>query len=303
MTRFTTAVIGSLLGSLVATTVAAAPKVKEVITARTPVVGDTLPVNGAEGWPTNLVWLYDAPSFTDSTGKIVVHWFCMPKVQACQDDLARIVNLRENGRVYVIAYIGSDKKRDVLKLDAIRESEGVGNGTLAYGKQVIALQKKWGFTGPASIVVDVNGKVAQVTTGSQPAELDARDKTVQQLAAKIREFTISSDGPKIVKVNEKFRLSMKVELASWLRYSKRSPATMKLQLPPDIKCDNAVVSAAQMKIQDQTLVATATCSGPRGSYEARATLTFSYETPGGKSMGMGTDSASWKFQVTEGLKP
>lgn len=302
MTRFTTAVIGSLL---VATTASAAPKgkVKEVITANAPNVGDTLPINGAEGWPTTLVWLYDAPSFTDATGKIIVHWFCTPKVQACQDDLARIVNLRENAKVYVIAYIGSDKKRDVLKLDPIRESEGVGNGTLAYGKQVMAMQKKWGFTGPSSIVVDVSGKITLVTTGSLPAELDQRDKMVQQLSGRIREFTTSSDGPKLVKVNEKFQLSMKIELASWLRYSKRSPAAMKLQLPPDIKCDNTVVTASQMKIQDQTLVASATCSGPRGSYEARGTLNFSYETPGGKSMGIGTESATWKFQVTEGLKP
>lgn len=289
---------------LVASAAVAAPKraPKEVITASVPKVGDALPINGAEGWPTSLVWLYDTPSFTDATGKVVVHWFCMPKVQSCVDDLARIVNLRENAKVYVIAYIASDRKRDVLKIDPIRESEGVGNGTVAYGKSAIALQKKWGFTGPASIVVDVNGKVTHVTTGSQPAELDQRDQIVKDLSSKIRDFTVTSEAPKVVRTNEKFTLAMRVELASYLRFSKRAPIEMKLTVPPDIKCDRTRITGEQMKIQDQVLQATATCSGPRGSYEARATLTFGYEKPGGKSTGLGTESATWKFQVSDAGK-
>src|SRR4029079_16248243 len=93
--------------------------------AKLPVVGDSLPQNGLPGWPDDLLWLYDAPSFPDSAGKIVVHWFRAPKVATCTDDLARIITLKENNpRVYVIAYVNGSKAQ-AQKLDPIRDSEGV----------------------------------------------------------------------------------------------------------------------------------------------------------------------------------
>jgi hypothetical protein len=38
-----------------------------------------------------------------------------------------------------------------------------------------------------------------------------------------------------------------------------------------------------------------TCSGPRGSYEARGELRFGYDAPGGT--GLGVESAEWKFEI------
>lgn len=266
--------------------------------AKLPVVGDSLPQNGLPGWPDNLLWLYDAPSFPDSAGKVVVHWFCAPKVATCTDDLARIITLKEqNPRVYVIAYINGSKAQ-AQKLDPIRGSEGVGRGTLAYGPGVAALFKAMAITGPASLVVDVDNKIALVSTGSSPAELDARDAKVNTLASAIHEYTATSDGPKTVKPNEKFTLGMKIQLAGWLRYSKK-PGTrldFTLMVPKDIKCDNTTLRGDQLKIADQLLTATVTCSGPRGDYEARAQINFGYETPA-HATGIGTDGTTWKFQI------
>src|SRR5438874_45703 len=123
--------------------------------AEPPKVGDTLPLAVAD----KLQWLYDSPSATDSAGKVIVHWFCTAKIATCTDDLARVLTLRDAGRVYVIAYINGGQ-RDAKKLDPIRESEGVGRGTVAYGPNVTKLFKTFGITsGEASVVVDVDGKV------------------------------------------------------------------------------------------------------------------------------------------------
>jgi len=266
--------------------------------AKLPVVGDSLPQNGAPGWPDNILWLYDAPSFPDSAGKIVVHWFCAAKVATCTDDLARVITLKENNpRVYVIAYING-AKRDAQKLDPIRGSEGVGRGTVAFGPGTTALFKQMAITGPASLVVDVDNKIALVSTGSSPAELDARDAKVNALASAIHEYTASAEGPKTVKPNEKFTLTMKIQLAGWLRYSKK-PGTRQdftVMVPKDIKCDNTTLRGDQLKVVDQLLTASVTCSGPRGNYEARAQVNFGYETPS-KATGIGTDGTTWKFSI------
>lgn len=261
-----------------------------------PQVGELLAVNGAPGWPPKLQWLYDVPSFIDSTGKVVIHWFCAPKVPSCADDLARVLTLKENSnRVYVIAYINGTKAQ-AKKLDPIRESEGVGRGTLAFGRNVGAIMKKMSITGPASIVVDVDGKIAHVSTGSSPTELDVRDAKVNALAAAIKEYAMTSEGPKLVRINEKFSLAIQVKLASWLKYSKKTPMSFKLMAPKDIKCDATSLTGAQLKPVDQTLTAKVTCSGPRGIYEVRGQLTFGYDTLGGGA-GLGTESANWRFEI------
>jgi hypothetical protein len=261
-----------------------------------PAVGSTLAPNGGIGWPT-LEWQYNAPAMTDAAGKVVIHWFCAPKVQACIDDLARIITLKENStRVYIIAYVNGTKA-DAKKLDPIRESEGVGRGTLAFGKNVGVVFKRLGVVGPASVVVDVDSKVALVTTGSSPAELDARDAKAKELAAAIKEYVATSDGPKVAQANQKFNLSITIKLASWLVYSKKPGALdFKLTIPKDIKCDNTVLKGDQLKPVNQTLVATVSCSGPKGSYEARGQINFGYDTPAG-AVGIGTDGASWKFEI------
>ncbi len=151
------------------------------------------------------------------------------------------------------------------------------------------------IVGPVSIVVDVEGKVAQVTTGSSPPELDARDAKVAMLTTAIKEYSMSSDGPKVVKPAEKFTLKITVKLATWLKYRAKTPREFKVMVPKDIKCDSTLLKGDQVKITDQTLVGAVTCSGPKGSYEARANLSFGYDAPGGT--GLGTESANWKFEI------
>ncbi|MGE0551319.1 MAG: hypothetical protein AB7R00_29955 [Kofleriaceae bacterium] len=260
-----------------------------------PAVGDPFTVNGAPAWG-RMEWLYDVPSLTESAGKVVIHWFCSPKVTACPDDLARIVTLKENGRVYIVAHISGTKK-DAKKLDPIRESEGVGQGSVSFGRNVISIMKQLGITGPVSVVVDVNGKVAHVATGSTPQELDARDAKVNALVAAIKDYTtIASDSPKDVMAGAKFTLSINVSLAKWLKYSAKRPAVFTLTAPPDFKCDAKVLKGDQLKIVDHTMTAQVTCTAPKGSYEARGDIQFGYQVPGGGD-GIGKDGAKWKFTV------
>jgi len=259
-----------------------------------PEVGAPLELIGTPSWP-KLDWLYDVPAANDAAGKVVIHWFCTPKAVSCPDDLARIVTLKENGRVYVIAYINGTKAQ-AQKLDPIRESEGVGRGTVAFGRGATKLMKDLGITGPASIVVDSDGKVQFVTTGGSPAELDARDAKVNAAIAAIKDYVSTSDGPKTAKPGEKFQLSIAIKLAAWLKYSDKTPMEMTFTVPPDIKCDATTLKGEQLKVADKLLTGTVSCSGPHGIYEARAELRFSYDAPGG-STGIGAESAKWKFEI------
>jgi hypothetical protein len=262
--------------------------------AALPAVGDAFGLDGGPGWP-KLDWLYDVPSAGDAAGKVVVHWFCAPRVQGCTDDLARVVTLKENGRVYVIAYINGSKPQ-AQKLDPIRESEGVGRGTVAFGRGATKLMKDLALTGPASIVVGVDGKVQLVTTAATPGDLDDRDAKVNAATAAIKEYVPSHDGPKEVKPGDKFQLTISITLASWLKYSDKTPMEFELRLPPDIKCDATKLRGDQLKVADKQLTATVTCSGPKGIYEARGELRFGYDAPSGGT-GLGAESASWKFEI------
>jgi hypothetical protein len=302
------------LGSLVATAAAqpvtnpgggsgsAAPTPTPVVTDKAatgtqlPAVGETLQLNGAPAWPQKIEWLYDIPSFKDATGKVVVHWFCSPKVPACVDDLARLVNTKEaSNRFYVVAYINGTKAQ-AKKLDPIRESEGVGKGTLAFGANVGKIFKMMKIVGPVSVIVDVDGKVSQVTTGSSPAELDARDAQITKLSAAIKEYTVAAKGPKIAKPQEKFNLELSVKLAGWLKYNTKTPREYKVMLPKEIVCNASTLKGDQVAIVDQTLTGAVTCSGPRGVYEIRGNLSFGYDTPSGGA-GLGTESTNFKFEI------
>jgi hypothetical protein len=262
--------------------------------ATLPAVGDALAITGTAAWP-RLDWLYDVPAPNDAAGKVGIHWFCAPRVPACTDDLARIVTIKENGRAYVIAYINGSRAQ-ARKLDPIRESEGVGRGTVAFGRGATRLMKQLGITGPASIVVDVDGKVVHATTSGAPADLDARDAKVAAAIGAIKEYVASSEGPTQAKPGEKFALSMSVKLASWLGYSTKSPTQLTVTVPPDFKCDATTLTGDQIKLVDKQLTATVTCSGPRGIYEARGELRFGYDAPGGAT-GIGAESAKWKFEI------
>jgi hypothetical protein len=260
-----------------------------------PKVGDTMPLTGSGDWA-KLTWSYNAPSTNDAAGKVVIHWFCTPKVSACSDDLARLVTMREAGGVYIVAYINGSM-RDAKKLDPIRESEGVGRGTMATGAGVKKLFKTLGIAkGPASIVVDVDGKVKLVATSGDLNELDSRDSIIKSLIDAIHAFTTSNEGPKTPKPGEKFSFTFKVELATWLAYSQKTPMEFTVSVAKDIKCDATTLRGQQLKIEGRTLTATVTCTAPRGSYQARGEIRFGYENPD-RTTGLGNDGATWKFEV------
>ena len=284
------------LGALAGTAAAQkkAPKAPPV-TATLPAVGESVTISGASTWGKR-DWLYADPSQKDAAGKVVVHWFCSPKVKTCTDDLARIVTLKENDRVYIVAHIAGSKGQ-AKKLDPIRESEGVGRGTVAFGPKVTKMMKQMSLTGPASIVVDLDGKVVLVSTGATPAELDARDKKVGEIIATIKEYVATpSESPKGVKPGDKFTLSMSVKLSSWLAYSTKAPSEFKLTAPPDFKCDAKDLKGDQLKIDGQTMTASVSCTAPKGIYEARGDLRFSYQDPN-NAAGIGNEGAKWKFEV------
>ena len=261
-----------------------------------PKTGDTLPLTGAAGWP-KLQWAYNAPSNNDAAGRIVIHWFCTPKVMACIEDLARIVTLREAGGVYIVAYINSSL-RDSKKIDPIRESEGVGRGTVAAGPNVKKLFKQLGVAkGPASIVVDLEGKVKVVTTSGDINELDSRDSLIKGLVDAIKPYTTTNLAPKSAKAGEKMTFTFTVQLASWLTYSKKSPMEFTFAAAKEVKCDATALKGDQLKIDGKTLTATVTCTAPKGSYQARGEIRFGYDSLNGSS-GLGSEGATWKFDVT-----
>jgi len=263
--------------------------------ARLPAVHDTLGLDGVPGTP-KLDWLYDVPSPGDAAGKVVLHWFCAPRIAACTDDLARVIALRDAGRVYIVAYINGSKA-EAKKLDPIRENEGVGRGTVAFGRGATRLMKDLGITGPASILVGIDGEVVRVTTSGAPADLDARDAAVKEAVSWIHEYVTITDGPREVQPGEKFELAITIKLAAWLKYSTRTPMEFDLTAPSDLKCDATRLRGDQIKVDGQRISARVTCSGPRGHYEARGELRFGYDASSGGGTGVGAQGYTWKFEI------
>ncbi len=259
--------------------------------AETPAIGQTWV------WPTARDWLEGAPSGNDAAGKVVVHWFCKPKVEDCRTDLARIYNMREQGSIYVIAYINGSK-RDATRLDPVRGE--VGAGAVAYGKSVAALYKKMsiGTALPMSIVMDVDGKVALVTFNGDPDQLDARDQKVKALVGAIKTFAVQGTCPTTpIKKGERFELTVTAELASWLAFDASVQPEIKLRLPPDVSCESTVLKGDVIQVAGRKLSAVVGCRGSvKGSYEATGSLRFSYRAPN-KAIGVGEDSVRWKFTV------
>ena len=257
-----------------------------------------VPVPGsAWPWPTLKSWLEGAPTSVDTAGKVVVHWFCKPKVEACKDDLARIYNMREQGTsIYVIAYIAGSG-RDAKKLDPVRGE--VGAGAVAYGPQVTKLVKKLGFAAmPVSIVVGTDSKVALVTTTADLDQLDARDAKIAELVKGIHEFDTTQRGPTApLKIGEKFELGVEVTLAPWLVWSNMIPEVFLSTVPPDVNCEGKMKRGKDLAIDGKILRATFVCTAAvKGAYELRAALRFGYDAPN-KATGVGEDNVSWKFIV------
>jgi hypothetical protein len=261
--------------------------------------GDTLDLAPA-AWQKDLsaknTWTLGPPSTTDAAGKVVIHWFCTPKVSACVDDLARLVTLRENGGVYIVAYINGNAK-DAKKLDPIRESEGVGRGTVASGPGVKKLFKTLGIAkGPQSVVVDVYGKVKAITTSGDINELDARDTVVKQLVEAVKPYTTSNEGPKGGNPTSKLTFTLRVALSPWNSFSDKAPREFTFAAAKEIKCDATTLKGDQIKIDGKNLTATVTCTAPKGIYQARGDLKFGYVGASG-AQGLGAETATWKFEI------
>ena len=267
--------------------------------AEVPKAGDALELAPA-AWHVNLsaknTWTLGPPSTMDAAGKVVIHWFCTPKVSACVDDLARLVTLRENGGVYIVAYINGTAK-DAKKLDPIRESEGVGRGTVASGPGVKKLFKALGIAkGPQSIVVDVYGKVKATTTSGDINELDARDTVVKQLVESVKPYTTSNEGAKGGNPTSKLTFTIRVALSPWNSFSDKAPRELTFAGAKEIKCDATTLKGDQVKIEGKNLTATVTCTAPKGVYQARGDLKFGYAGPSG-AQGLGAETATWKFEI------
>ena len=257
-----------------------------------PKVGDAFDLSTTS----KVQWMYDAPSAKDAGGKVVVHWFCSPRVAACTDDLARVIALRDSGRAYIVAYVDGTQGQ-AKKLDPIRESEGVGRGTLAYGGAVGKMMKAMSVApGPTSIVVGTDGKVALVSIGGDAASLDARDAKVNQLIGAIKDYNASYDGVKSAKPNEQFHFTAKVTLAHWLTYNPNAPGSFSLTAPGDVKCDAKQLARDKLVIEGNVVTATVKCSAPRGNYEAQGRISFGYVDAAGNA-GIVEDGTTWKFTV------
>ncbi|MBP9086825.1 MAG: hypothetical protein KBG15_11945 [Kofleriaceae bacterium] len=285
-----------LLGAT-ATTANAQPSRKTAAAKRLP---PAPPMALAVGQPWNAgtlpQWLGDPPVANDAAGKVTLHWFCNARVATCKDDLARVLHLREAGKIYVIAYIDG-AKRDAGKLDPVRDA--VGAGAVAFGPKVTKLMGFYGMgKGPSAIVVDVDGNVVLISNGGEPEKLDARDKKVNDLVAAIKDFSVTSGGPKAsVKTGERFTLSVQVELAAWLTFNRQAITEFALTVSPDFKCDTLALKGDKVTIDGRKLTASIGCVvNGKGSYEARGNFRFGYDSPNG-STALGTDSVGWKFDV------
>ena len=260
--------------------------------ADVPRVGETF------AWPTvRRGWIGDPPSASDAAGKVVIHWFCSVKVSVCRDDLARLVQLREdNTKVYVIAYIADARsKRSAQKLDPVRED--VGYGAVAYGKEVDRLGPALGLPAGGTIVVDADGRTALVGPSTDPDTLDKRDNKVKALADAIREYRLSRSGPTAVKVGDKFNLDLKVELSSWLNLNRSAPFQFTLNVPSTITCTSSKLGLNDVRVDGRVVTASYHCSATRGgNYELTAALRFGYVTSS-RATGVGSDQVRWKFQA------
>jgi hypothetical protein len=266
--------------------------------ANAPHAGDVLELAPAS-WTTTMgktQWTMGTPSTTDAAGKVVIHWFCSPKVTECNEDLTRLVALRDTGNVYIVAYINGSQ-RDAKKLDPIRESEGVGRGTVASGPGVKKLFKSLGLAkGPLSIVVDVDGKVKAVTTSGDLNELDSRDQVIKGLVDAIKPYTTTNACPTTGNPSSKLAFTIKVQLSPWLDYSKKTPMSFTFTGPKEVQCPTTTLTGDQMKIDGKTLTGTVTCTAPKGVYQARGEIRFGYVSPSG-AQGLGVEDASWKFEI------
>jgi hypothetical protein len=292
----------TMAATVLASTVVASAQPKRAARVK-PVIIPPAPLAVGQPWTAGTLpmWLGDPPSDTDAAGKVTMHWFCGPKVATCKDDLARVLTLREAGKIYVVAYVNGSK-RDATSLDPVRDA--VGGGAVAFGPKIGKLMGQYGLgTGPAAIVVDVDGKVSMISNGGEPEKLDARDKKVNDLVSAIKEFTVTTDGPKTsVKTGQRFELKVSIDLASWLSFNRKAITEFSLTVSPDFKCDSLALKGDKVQIDGRKLTAAIGCIvNGKGSYEARGNYRFGYDNPNGTT-GLGTDSVGWKFDVVAETK-
>ena len=282
----TFASVGLSVATLFSHSAAAAPA-KKPAPVVAPKVGDVLP------FPALKTWLVGAPNTDDASGKVVLHWFCGPKIKACTDDLASVISLRDMQKLYVVAYINGSQ-RDAKKFDPIHDD--VGAGAVSYGPEDAKLTKAFNFGAqPGAVVVDVDGKVAYVDGSGDPAAIDARNSKIKALVAAIKDFSATPTGADKMKVGERFDLNLDIELSSWLKFSKSEAPSVTLTVPSTIKCDKTTLAESDLKVNGQSMIATFSCTATKaGSYEVQALYRFSYDQSSGGT-GIGTDAVKWKF--------
>jgi len=254
-------------------------------------------------WP-KMLWSYGSPSGNDSAGKVVIHWFCTPKVEACADDLARIVTMRETGNVYVVAYLNGSQ-RESKKLDPIRESEGVGRGSVATGPGVKKLFKELGIKkGPFSIVVDPYGKVKMGATSGHPNELDPLTAMVQPIAGPNPAHATDQYGTQAPRPTPKPNILIRNQAPALHEFSagnlfcRRRPRQSIPRAASKRVGPTPTRTGDKSKIGGKMLTAAITCTAPKGMYEARGELRFGYANPSGAT-GLGAEAADWKFEVLQ----
>jgi hypothetical protein len=273
---------------LAAAVAAAAVLLPAAAMADVPRVGDTL------SWPNAAKWVSEGPVGTDAAGRVVILWFCSVKVPECADDLARVVELKDAGKVYVIAYIADAKsKKAAMKLDPLRDD--VGAGALAFGKDVDRLAATLGLPTGGSIVLDTDGKVALVAPSTEPDFLDKRDAKVKALVDAIKEYTVSTTGGGKVTVGERFNLEVNVVLSAWNTFNAKAPLEIELGALPNVTCTSNKLTTTGVRMDARTMTGTFSCIAAKaGSYEAAAQLRFGYTNPR-SATGVGADSTRWKF--------
>ena len=261
-----------------------------------PKAGDTLPLDRRRRLAEADSGRTTRRRTNDAAGKVVIHWFCTPKVAACTDDLARIVTLRERRRLHRRVHQRLAARREEARSDPRERRRR--RGTVATGPGVKKLFKQLGIAkGPASIVVDVDGKVKLVTTSGDINELDARDTMVKALVDAIKPFTTRERRPEDGEAEREVRRSRsRSQLANWLTFSKKTPMefTFTVAEGRQVRRDDAQGRPAQDR--RQTLTATVTCTAPQGQLPGARRDSLRLRQPE-RTTGLGNDGATWKFEV------
>ena len=302
MRSLTTAIVLGL-GSMIASVASARPShgpddwPRPTPPSEMPAAGDTLPLS-PDYWGKQK-WLYDAPSENDAAGKVVIHWFCPPKVQACTDDLARIITLRDNGKVYIVAYIdGNASLREEARSDPRERGRRQGHGRVRPGRHQADEEAR------REARPDVDRRPTSTArsswsrpTATPPRSTRATRRSTRSIGA-IKEFTTSHEGPATVKAGDKFTLAFKVQLAQLaevLAEARRRSSTSRSRRTSSATRRRSRATSSRSRADADR--ARSTAPRPTASTRRAARSGSATTSPGG-SRASATDGANWKFEST-----